>query len=67
MARGKKLTYDQRKLLSKHGIEDCSDWLYIGMEINGENGSKSLSKSGNNEKMMMFKNRITDETMSVSV
>lgn len=67
MAKEKKLTREQRRILSDHGIEDTSTWVYLGTEVNDHRGCKSLSRNEPKEVTMTFKDTSTGKIENIVV
>ena len=59
MAKAKKLTREQRKMLNEHGVSDTSTWVYLGTEVDDHRGCKSLSRNEPKEVVMVFKDTAT--------
>lgn len=64
MAQVKKLTYQQRKVLSKNGIPDASEWRYVKEESVADDGG-NLSKNGTQNRYIIIRNINTGEEIKV--
>lgn len=63
--RATKPTLKQRKLLAKNGIQDSTDYVYLGMKIVTEGGESLAKNDLNGMKVMEFKNKTTGECITI--
>ncbi|MCM1218412.1 MAG: hypothetical protein NC548_28325 [Lachnospiraceae bacterium] len=66
MARGKNPTAEQRKVLEKNG-HNPTHWLYIGQKVQGEDGGRRLGKFEEKTTYLIFRNRMTEREISLSI
>ena len=67
MAKEKKLTREQRKVLNDNGIEDTSTWVYLGTQVYDNRGSKSLARNEPKKVIMVFKDTATGIIENITV
>lgn len=66
MAKGKKPTAEQRKILERNSY-DPHHWFYTGQRVIGESGYKRLGKDENKSTFLVFRNKITDQEIQLAV
>ncbi len=67
MARGKKITYTQRALLSEAGVDNTNDWEYLRQVSQDEAGFRCMSRNEPKHIYQVFRNKITGEEKRIEV
>lgn len=65
MARGKKPTVAQRKVLEQSNVDNIRDYLYVGIRYKDPDGFKAPSKNQAVAQQMVFVNKITGEEIGI--
>ena len=64
--RGKTLTRAQRQLLSKEGVKDLNNWLYVKTETISADGSKCAARNSTKHIRDVFVHKETNEIKYVN-